>query len=172
MLPLPTLLRPTGHRTFFQYLIFETYSLSDSHPFYTPNPVSMVSGRDPISTMGVTRNSPLEDENVSPPLPQSCFSDVATSNSIEATCSCGELLTLRQWNARGFNVRKGEHAHQRAEVAGKVVATFCRCQVVARGELRRAEPATGWVDNPALYQERSGTYLRPWYEASDTVDRS
>ena len=144
--------------------------MSDSHPFHAPNPVSMVSGRDPISTMGVTHNK-VDSVTVTVSTPQTGNSRFQTPES-DVVCSRGELLTLRQWNARGFNVRKGEHAHQRAEVAGKMVATFCRCQVVARGELRRAETATGWVDNPALYQERSGTYLRPWYEASDTVDRS
>lgn len=103
-------------------------------------------------------------------------SDVMTDNSglqtpdlDNTSCvSCIDFYSLRQWNARGFNVRRGEHA-QRRNAAG---AVFCACQVVARADVRRGEAAMGWVDNAAVYAERSGTYLRPWYEASDTVDRS
>ena len=57
-------------------------------------------------------------------------------------------------------------------------AVFCVCQVVpGQGErhVRRSNPRldeSAWLRNPAIHQERSNSYLRPWYEASDTVDRS
>jgi len=57
-------------------------------------------------------------------------------------------------------------------------AVFCACQVVpgdGERQARRSNPrldSSAWLRNPAIHAERSNSYLRPWYEASDTVDRS
>ena len=59
-------------------------------------------------------------------------------------------------------------------------AVFCACQVVASAGGRQVKRDRGnpnidrsaWLRDPAIHAERSAGYLRPWYEAADTVDRS